>query len=104
MRTLDPVRSFLDGAEPVEVGLDRDELVQMMGIAFGVSTAALAGVLIAHGAYRLDIGYVSAAAVLPAIAGMAAGARIRARLTPAAFRRWLLVALAFIGLKLLVLG
>ena len=86
------------------VGLDRDELVQMLGIAFSVSTAALAVVLIAHGAYRLDAGYASAAAVLPAIAGMVAGARLRARLTPAAFRRWLLAALALIGLKLLVIG
>lgn len=86
------------------LGLDRDELVQMLGIAFSVSTAALAVVLIAHGAYRIDAGCVSAAAVLPAIAGMVAGARLRARLTPAAFRRWLLVALALIGLKLLVIG
>ena len=86
------------------LGLERDELVQMMGIAFSVSTAALAAVLIVHGAYRIDVGYVSAAAVVPALAGMAAGARIRARLTPAGFRRWLLVALALLGLKLLVLG
>ena len=86
------------------VGLDRDELVQMLGIAFSVSTAALAVVLIAHGAYRLDAGYVSAVAVAPAIAGMVLGARLRARLTPAAFRRWLLVALALIGLKLLLVG
>ncbi len=84
--------------------LDRDELVQMMGIAFSVSTAALAAVLILHGAYQLDVGYVSAAAVVPAVAGMAAGARLRARLTPAAFRRWLLAALGIIGLKLLVIG
>ena len=81
--------------------LDRDELVQMMGIAFSVSTAALAAVLVLHGAYRIDAGIVSAAAVVPAIAGMMAGARLRARLTPAAFRRWLLVALALFGLKLL---
>ena len=86
------------------VGLDRDELVQMMGILFGVSTTALAGVLILNGAYRLEAGFVSAAAVVPAIAGMAVGARLRARLTPAAFRRWLLAALALIGLELLVLG
>ena len=92
-----PMVMYLEAA-----GLDRDELVQMLGIAFSVSTAALAAVLIAHGAYRIDAGLVSAAAVLPAILGMVAGARLRARLTPDAFRRWLLVALALIGLKLLV--
>ena len=52
------------------LGLDRDEMVQMMGITFGVSTVALAGVLLWHGAYRVDAGLVSAAAVVPAIAGM----------------------------------
>ena len=86
------------------LGLDRDQLVQMMGIAFSVSTAALAGVLMAHGAYRIDAGLVSAAAVLPALAGMALGAKLRARLGPAAFRRWLLAALGLVGLKLLLAG
>ena len=86
------------------LGLDRDELVQMMGMAFSVSTAALALVLVAHGAYRLDVGFVSALAVVPAIAGMMLGARIRAHLAPATFRRWLLVGLGCIGLKLIVTG
>ena len=86
------------------LGLDRDELVQMMGITFSVSTAALAGVLIMHGAYRVDAGFMSAAAVVPAIAGMMLGARLRARLSPATFRKWLLVGLGLIGLKLLLAG
>ena len=84
------------------LGLDRDELVRMMGITFSVSTAGLAGVLVLHGAYRIDAGFVSA--VAPAIAGMMIGARLRARLAPATFRRWLLVGLGLIGLKLLVMG
>ena len=86
------------------LGLDRDELVQMMGITFAVSTAALAGVLVLHGAYRVEASFVSAAAVVPAIAGMMLGARLRAHLTPATFRTWLLVGLGAIGLKLLVTG
>ena len=86
------------------LGLDRDETVQMMGITFSVSTAALAGVLMWHGAYRIDAGLVSAVAVVPAIAGMMVGARLRAHLTPATFRTWLLVGLGAIGLKLLVTG
>ena len=86
------------------LGLDRDEIVQMMGMAFSVSTAALAVVLVAHDAYRLDVGIVSALAIVPAIAGMMLGARVRARLAPAAFRRWLLVGLGCIGLKLIVTG
>ena len=86
------------------LGLDRDALVQMMGITFSVSTAALAVVLMMHGAYRVDAGFVSAAAVVPAIVGMMAGARLRTRLTPATFRTWLLVGLGVIGLKLLLTG
>ena len=86
------------------LGLDRDEIVQMMGLAFSVSTAALAVALVAHDAYRLDVGFVSALAVVPAIAGMMLGARLRAHLTPATFRTWLLVGLGCIGLKLVVTG
>ena len=86
------------------LGLDRDELVQMMGITFSVSTAALAGVLVLHDAYRLDAGYVSVLAVVPAVAGMVLGARLRSRLSPATFRRWLLLGLGAVGMKLLLLG
>ena len=85
------------------LGLDRDELVQMMGITFAVSTAALAGVLVLHGAWRVEASVVSAVAVIPAIAGMVIGARLRTRLAPATFRKWLLVGLGAIGLKLLVM-
>ena len=94
-----PIVMYLEALD-----LHRDALVQMMGIAFTVSTAALAGVLVMHGAYRIDVGYVSAAAVVPAVAGMVIGTRLRARLAPATFRRWLLAGLGLIGLKLLVIG
>ena len=86
------------------LGLDRDELVQMMGITFSVSTAALAAVLVLHGAWRADASVLSAVAVAPAIAGMMLGARLRAHLAPATFRKWLLAGLGAIGLKLLVVG
>ena len=84
------------------LGLDRDALVQMMGITFAVSTAALAGVLVLHDAYRVEASLVSAVAVVPAIMGMIVGATLRSRLAPATFRKWLLVGLGVIGLKLLV--
>ncbi len=92
-----PVVMYLEA-----LGLDRDELVQMMGITFAVSTAALAGVLLLHDAWRVEASIVSAAAVAPAIAGMVVGARLRALLAPATFRKWLLAGLGVIGLKLLV--
>ena len=94
-----PVVMYLEA-----LGLDRDALVQMMGITFALSTAALAGVLVLHGAYQVEASFVSAAAVAPAVAGMLLGARLRSRLAPATFRKWLLVGLGVIGLKLLVTG
>lgn len=94
-----PVVMYLEA-----LGLERDELVQMMGIVFSLSTAALAAVLIAHGAYRLEAGFLSAAAVAPALAGMALGARLRARLDPDRFRRWLLLGIGAVGLRLLLAG
>lgn len=94
-----PVVMYLEA-----LGLERDELVQMMGIVFSLSTAALAAVLIAHGAYRLEAGLLSAAAVAPAVAGMLLGARLRARLDPDRFRRWLLLGVGAVGLRLLLSG
>lgn len=86
------------------LGLTRDELSQMMGIVFSVSTLALAAVLVLHDAYRFEASVLSAAATAPALVGMALGARLRARLTPAGFRAWLFIALMLLGLKLLVTG
>ena len=93
-----PVVMYLEA-----LGLDRDELVQMMGITFAVSTAALAAALVLHGAYQIEASFISAVAVAPAIAGMIIGARLRTRLTPATFRKWLLVGLGAVGLKLIVM-
>ena len=52
-----------------------------------------------HGADRIDVGCVSTA-----VAGMMIGTRLRARLAPATFHRWLLAGLGLIGLKLPVIG
>ena len=93
-----PVVMYLEA-----LGLDRDELVQMMGITFAVSTAALAAALVLHGAYQIEASFISAVAVAPAIAGMIIGARLRTRLSPATFRKWLLVGLGAVGLKLIVI-
>lgn len=84
------------------LGIDRDELVQMMGIAFSLSTLSLAVVLIEHDAYRPQAGLLSAAAVIPAVAGMAIGAGIRSRMSLPVFRKWLMAGLAGVGIKLLV--
>lgn len=84
------------------LALDRDDLVQALGLSFTVSTVALAAGLAWHGA--LDAGNLgtSALAVVPALAGMWAGQSIRARIEPAAFRRWFLICLLALGAEMLL--
>lgn len=86
------------------IGLQRDTLVQAMGLAFAVGTLALAAGLASAGALAAgDLGR-SAAGLLPALAGMFAGARLRRHIPARTFQRLLLAALAAIGLHLLVSG
>jgi len=80
--------------------LDRDELVQALGLSFTVSTVALAGGLLAHGAFRLDQLGLSALAIVPALGGMWLGQKVRASISPKRFRRFFLSFLLLLGLEL----
>lgn len=80
------------------LGLGRDELHQAMGILFTWSTLVLAVGLGGQRMLSPAEAALSAAAVLPAILGMAVGARLRARLSDAAFRKALFAALMGLGL------
>ncbi|MGE0717857.1 MAG: TSUP family transporter [Alphaproteobacteria bacterium] len=82
------------------LGLDRDALVRAMGLSFTVSTAALALTLMGDGPLDAATAAVSAAALVPAATGMAAGAMLRRRIRPDAFRRGILASLAVLGLWL----
>ena len=79
------------------IGLPRDLLVQAMGMLFTVSTLALAGALQANALLSAELGVLSVAAVVPAIAGMATGQWLRRRLSEAAFRRVFFAALLALG-------
>jgi uncharacterized membrane protein YfcA len=79
------------------LNLDKEDMIQALGLSFTVSTIALAVALAAGGAFALgDIG-VSTAALAPALLGMAAGGAVRGRFSEKTFR------LVFFG-GLLVLG
>lgn len=80
--------------------LDRDELVQALGLSFTVSTVALALGLVTHGAFRLEQLGLSATAIIPALAGMWLGQTVRVRITPKLFRQCFLLFLALLGLEL----
>ncbi|MFT3720598.1 sulfite exporter TauE/SafE family protein [Pseudorhodoferax sp.] len=81
-----------------------DELVQAMGISFTVSTLALAAGLGLAGAGAGPGWPLSLAMLLPALAGMALGAGLRRRLSPAVFRRCLLLGLLALGGHMLLRG
>jgi uncharacterized membrane protein YfcA len=81
-------------------GLQKDELVQALGLSFTVSTVALAGGLLTNGAFRLDQLGLSLLAVIPALAGMWLGSIARQKISPKAFRRCFLLFLIILGLEL----
>lgn len=84
------------------IGLPRDMLIQAMGMLFTVSTLALAVALQGNGLLTSELGALSAAALLPAIAGMVLGQRIRQRLSEERFRRVFFSALLALGLYIIV--
>ncbi|MBD1597928.1 sulfite exporter TauE/SafE family protein [Pseudomonas typographi] len=82
--------------------LDKDELVQALGLSFTVSTLALAAGLLAHGALRVEQVSLSALAIAPALAGMWLGQQVRARISAKRFRQCFLLFLMLLGLELTV--
>lgn len=79
------------------IGLEKDELVQALGLHFTVSTVALALVLWDGGAFDVSLGTLSMFAIAPAVAGMYVGQRMRARISPETFRVFLYVGLLALG-------
>ncbi|TIV13062.1 MAG: sulfite exporter TauE/SafE family protein, partial [Mesorhizobium sp.] len=61
--------------------LDKDDLVQALGLSFTISTIALAAGLAWRGAFRIDEFVGSGLAIIPALAGMWAGQMIRRRIS-----------------------
>jgi uncharacterized membrane protein YfcA len=82
------------------LGLEKDELVQALGLSFTVSTIALAAGLGYRGAFQLDNLTLSALAVIPALGGMWAGQVIRNGISPATFRRGFLLCLLLLGAEM----
>ncbi|HEY3588679.1 MAG TPA: sulfite exporter TauE/SafE family protein [Buttiauxella sp.] len=82
------------------LGLDKDELVQALGISFTCSTFALAAGLWWHGAFHASSLTASSLAVLPALAGLFAGQRLRNFISPLMFRRCFLVCLIALGAEM----
>ncbi|MHC4489709.1 MAG: sulfite exporter TauE/SafE family protein [Planctomycetota bacterium] len=80
------------------LGLQRDALVQAMGILFTVSTVALAVSLQEHRLLPVKLGMLSAMALIPAFSGIVFGQLIRHRLTEQRFRMVFFISLLILGI------
>ena len=84
------------------IGLEKDELVQALGLHFSTSTVALALVLWSGDGFSVSLGTLSLFAIVPALIGMMIGQRIRARISGDTFRVCLFAGLLLLGLLLVV--
>jgi len=80
--------------------LSRDELIQAMGLSFTSSTLALGVALAGQGGYATPWAGASLAMLVPALAGMVLGQRLRRRISVTVFRRCFFIGLALLGLSM----
>jgi uncharacterized membrane protein YfcA len=86
------------------LGLERDELIQALGLSFTVSTIALALGLLRVDAWQTHSLGLSALALVPALAGMQLGQTLRRRIAPSRFRTVFFAGLMLLGLYLALRG
>ena len=82
------------------IGMEKDELVQALGVFFTVATIALAFNITASGLLTAATALPGAVAMVASFAGMFIGQAVRTRMQPDVFRRWFLIAMIFLGLYL----
>ncbi|TBU79648.1 hypothetical protein DNK06_01730 [Pseudomonas daroniae] len=87
------------------IGLEKDDLVQALGLSFSVSTLALA-LSLGHSGELLQPAVlgISGLALLPALLGMAGGQWLRRRISPERFKRWFFIGLLLLGADLALRG
>jgi len=84
--------------------LNRDDLVQALGLLFTVSTVALAGVLIHGGVLHYSAVGLSLVAVAASLLGMVLGQMVRGRVKPETFRFFFFIGLLLLGAHLALHG
>ncbi|MDE1571129.1 sulfite exporter TauE/SafE family protein [Aquabacter sp. P-9] len=96
--TVMPMAPYLQSLD-----MPKEELVQALGLGFAVSTFALGFALMGQGAPFSDptMMLASLAALVPAVAGMEIGRRLRLKVSPTGFRRCFFAGLALLGLHML---
>ncbi|MYM36341.1 TSUP family transporter [Duganella sp. FT50W] len=84
------------------LNLEREDLLQAMGMAFTVGTLSLAVMLALRSEWHVTAAGNSALALIPTIAGMLLGQKLRGRMAPAMFRRCFFLALLALGVHQLL--
>src|ERR1700732_5180041 len=82
------------------IGMEKDELVQALGVFFTVATLALAFSLSSSGMLTAATALPGAVAMVCSFTGVFVGQAVRSRMQPEAFRRWFLIAMILLGLYL----
>jgi uncharacterized membrane protein YfcA len=86
------------------LGLNRDDLIQALGLSFTVSTVALGLGLAANGALPAATLGASLLTLAPALAGMAIGQAVRGRISAPVFRACFFIGMALLGAELAIRG
>ncbi len=82
------------------IGMEKEELVQALGVFFTVSTLAQAFNLTSAGLLNASTALPGIIAMAAAFAGMFAGQIVRTRMQPDTFRRWFLIWMMVLGVYL----
>ena len=82
--------------------MERDELIQAIGLWVTVATLSLAFSLKDHDLFSNELGLLSLTAVLPALLGMWLGRILRPRLSESVFRNLFFAALMLLGVYISV--
>ena len=82
------------------IGMEKEELVQALGVFFTVATVGLAFNLTSEGLLNAATALPGAVAMAGSFAGMFIGQTVRSRMQPEAFRRWFLIAMILLGIYL----
>ena len=82
------------------IGMEKDELVQALGVFFTTATVTLAFNLTGAGLLTAATALPGGVAMVAAFAGMYLGQVLRARMDADTFRRWFLIAMMLLGIYL----
>jgi uncharacterized membrane protein YfcA len=80
------------------IGMEKDELVQALGVFFTVATVSLAFNLTATGLLNASTTLPAAIAMAAAFTGMYIGQAVRSRMEPETFRKWFLISMILLGI------